>query len=511
MTLIREEKVKNAWTCEPHRTLILAAVLAALLASGGCSVFPVGGFDNDGAPQTRRVGQYSAEEVRSASDLASLKVSWDVDWKCRDAYRIVLGAVKSHPSSNCPRTDDRFVGIALSGGGSRAAVFSAAVLFELQKYGILQQADVISSVSGGSYTAALYALSCDTRENCPVTVEGPGRTLWAEDEVYPKLQKEFVWRWFGNWFWPYNIVKYWLTDYNRSQIMADTLDANLYDNSTLGHEGFRFHDLNPQRPQLIINATDFTDHLQAPDGSSPFLAGFPGSCRRARFFTFTRETFAELGSDLDQYRIADAVVASSAFPAVFNYVNLKNFAKDKYVHLLDAGPFDNLGLTSLQCALDDANQAAKKPGRKFFLLVDASVSPRGKAADRAATRSGIDHFVDLNVLDAVDILFEGQHRNTIEDAGDAATLVSIDFRGLREDPDAAELYGIVNAIATNLSIQDYQADCLKRAAVILVGQAAKNTGLKQLIPRGNGYVPDASKTPQCVKPPKRDGGSTPTM
>jgi hypothetical protein len=45
---------------------------------------------------------------------------------------------------------DHILALTLSGGGSRAAVFSAAVMLELQDVGALDSVDLISSVSGGS-------------------------------------------------------------------------------------------------------------------------------------------------------------------------------------------------------------------------------------------------------------------------------------------------------------------------------------------------------------------------
>lgn len=51
-----------------------------------------------------------------------------------------------------------FVGVAISGGGSRAANFSAAVLEELEKQGFSEHLSAISSVSGGSLTAAYFSL-----------------------------------------------------------------------------------------------------------------------------------------------------------------------------------------------------------------------------------------------------------------------------------------------------------------------------------------------------------------
>ncbi len=51
-----------------------------------------------------------------------------------------------------------FIGIAISGGGSRAATFGLATLRELDRLGILDHTSAISSVSGGSLPAAYYAL-----------------------------------------------------------------------------------------------------------------------------------------------------------------------------------------------------------------------------------------------------------------------------------------------------------------------------------------------------------------
>jgi hypothetical protein len=56
--------------------------------------------------------------------------------------------------------------LALSGGGSRAAYFSASTMLKLQTVfpdvDLLEEVDVVSSVSGGSLTGALYAASRDT-------------------------------------------------------------------------------------------------------------------------------------------------------------------------------------------------------------------------------------------------------------------------------------------------------------------------------------------------------------
>lgn len=57
------------------------------------------------------------------------------------------------------------IGIALSGGGYRAAAYHIGTLRALHRLGILDKVNVISSVSGGSITAAYYALNKDNYED----------------------------------------------------------------------------------------------------------------------------------------------------------------------------------------------------------------------------------------------------------------------------------------------------------------------------------------------------------
>jgi NTE family protein len=50
------------------------------------------------------------------------------------------------------------IGLALSGGGYRAAAFHLGTLKALNRLGLLNKIDVISSVSGGSLISAYYGL-----------------------------------------------------------------------------------------------------------------------------------------------------------------------------------------------------------------------------------------------------------------------------------------------------------------------------------------------------------------
>ena len=62
-------------------------------------------------------------------------------------------------------TTRKKIGLALSGGGYRAAAYHIGTLRALHRLGILDKVDVISSVSGGSITAAYYALNKDNYED----------------------------------------------------------------------------------------------------------------------------------------------------------------------------------------------------------------------------------------------------------------------------------------------------------------------------------------------------------
>ena len=56
----------------------------------------------------------------------------------------------------------RLVGLALSGGGSRAIAFHLGCLRALHDAGVLKKISVVSSVSGGSVIAGMYAYRNDS-------------------------------------------------------------------------------------------------------------------------------------------------------------------------------------------------------------------------------------------------------------------------------------------------------------------------------------------------------------
>jgi predicted acylesterase/phospholipase RssA len=373
--------------------------------------------------------------------------------------------------------------LALSGGGSRAAYLSGATMLRLQTVfadvDLLREVDVLSAVSGGSLAAAFYALTRDVTlahdaiaaapPLAKLAVDADRRTLrcsapldldeqwhvrralaanqrladavidlctqapltrlreWNEAAVKAGMRRDYLLRWFGNWFWPANIGRYWFTAFDRSDIMSQTLADNLFDSPLVGTD-FTFADLNPTRPYLILNATNATEQTVH---DSPVPQGYAFGT----VFTFTEQDFRDrLASDLSSYEVARAVMASSAFPLVFPTMTLEDFRPRRwcrerqetdsdlcrqrhFVHTFDGGNSDNLGLKSVRRALAQLAVDGRLAHYDAIvvLLVDAFTRPTGVARTDADPRTALSFLLDTNVVDAVDSLLQANRIHLIEE------------------------------------------------------------------------------------------------
>ncbi|RXJ67692.1 patatin [Halarcobacter ebronensis] len=230
--------------------------------------------------------------------------------------------------------DDLSLILTFSGGGTRAASLSYGVLKELKNLNLLDEVDVISSVSGGSFTSAYYGLYGDEifEDFEDKFLKKPIQTTLIDTFLNP-----------FNWFY--------LSFSGRSDYVADYYEEEIFGKKT-------FKDLRKDSPKIIINATDIS-------------TGNP--------FAFSPENFRRICSDWEAYPIGRAVTASSAVPILFSPITLKNYKgcsdfkveekKDielsyndeqslgirkyydkenyEYLHLVDGGIADNLGIRSL--------------------------------------------------------------------------------------------------------------------------------------------------------------------
>lgn len=315
--------------------------------------------------------------------------------------------------------NDLYIGIALSGGGSRAANFSAAVLFELQEFGILpQNVQAISSVSGSSLTAAYYGLFHQEEDK------------WNRDKVKKLLLTDFEGKWMWRLTWPHNIIRYAFTDYDRSDVMKTVFDDVLFENQL-------FSAMSSSNVEILINATEMGAY--------------------GKRFVFRGDDFRRIHSDINSYPISHAVMASGAFPGAFHNVTVKDFSyPDQYLHLYDGGPSDNLGIETLEEEVRNLNvdndiltygnptylfssgdqykensrlfmeKMIQEGGHRapvkgcFLFIVDAHTESNGEVPashKQRDTRRAIDFLIDRNALHASDELLRYRVNHTLKKYG----------------------------------------------------------------------------------------------
>lgn len=418
-----------------------AVLVGMLLHVAGCTIVPTGAYVNEPAASERAEGPGTL--------IATMAVPWRLDFQCAHGgpcpsaeqvaacRRLLFYGGGGDPCAGIAR-DSNFVALTLSGGGTRSAALSAAIMFELQRLGILRSVDVISSVSGGSLTAALYAASCDSPADCQANVAQADQILWTEREILARLRHDFMRDWMVSLFFnPVFIGQYMTTYFNRNDVMADALADRLYHRSAgflVATDGLTFAQLNPLRPNLLLGATDVT--------TSSEEYGLPGRC-----FQFTLEHFQGSGassivgertinSDLDAYPVAYAVMASNAFPGLFQYENLRDFTpppdgRSRYVHLADGGIRDQVGLVPINSILkgmlspdgtvsdscdvtrgeDDRYEVSSigDDRRIVIFVVDAANPPSGGDEFDPDARSGfLDNLPLGKALAAVDTIIDDQ-------------------------------------------------------------------------------------------------------
>jgi NTE family protein len=215
-----------------------------------------------------------------------------------------------------------FVGVAISGGGNKSAVYAAEILFELGRYGLAEEIDAISSVSGGSFTAVLYALSCEPLQGC--TGADDWRPKWDYANIRSWIETNYLWAFIGHRIRPdslyYNLFRHHGADDDLANVVGTRLLRQTYRDLT-------FQDLNPMRPNLIINATNVTESRPDFDRNAPI----PMTDRRpltdddALHFAFTQQYFWRLLSDLETYPLKEAVTASAAFPLIIDRPSLRQY------------------------------------------------------------------------------------------------------------------------------------------------------------------------------------------
>ncbi len=308
-------------------------------------------------------------------------------------------------------SDSLFVILTFSGGGTRAAALSYGVMEKLRKTKIqwegeerrlLDEVDVISSVSGGSFTSAYYGLFRDE-------LFDPEK--FEKVFLYRDIEGELV----ASLFNPINWFRLASPTFGRIELAAELYDREIFREKSVA-------DLIRQarRPFIMLNATDVTMGSQ---------------------FTFVQDQFDLLCSDLSGVHVARAVAASSNFPVAFTPLIVNNYAgtcryreppwmeeaskdllsnpprfnrariarsylnreKREYIHLLDGGVSDNIGLRGPLVAIHSNDPSWNLPNeinlgevkKLVVIVVDARTDPNTEI-DKSPSGPGL-----VTILDTI--------------------------------------------------------------------------------------------------------------
>lgn len=232
------------------------------------------------------------------------------------------------------------IALSCSGGGYRAAAFhlgTMAYLYHLKYDGrpLLDNVKMISTVSGGTITGAVYALMKAKGEHFPAVYQFLIKTLDKVDLVREGLEN----------MRPQSAIWKDATDKRKNLINAFSLlyDKYFTENATFG-------DLNRMRSHLeavVFNTTEFNNAINFRFRNKG--TGFFGNYR----IRVPDESALEV-------KLADAIAASTCFPGGFepmcwpqdflhaNSPNLKALnTTTQPIGIMDGGIYDNQGIDSI--------------------------------------------------------------------------------------------------------------------------------------------------------------------
>ncbi|HSF30850.1 MAG TPA: patatin-like phospholipase family protein, partial [Candidatus Tectomicrobia bacterium] len=287
------------------------------------------------------------------------------------ASAVAFRVPKAGPETTCvtPAPDrDVLVGVALSGGGSRAALFGAAGLEALARLpapsggSVLEQVAYLSSVSGGSVAAAAYASQKPPRETPVLTPEG---ALTAEYETFfaeyqEKLRQNFE----SALLWRQLLAFRWLNSSLAARSLAEVMAQRLLGLTTFAELAQR--EARGDSPRLLINTTlynsarrlvlttlppeasryDFYADLRASLARRGVTTAFPPAFLQ-RWEKLLSLTPLELGIDVCPIRLAGAVAGSASFPPLVGPITFHVGDEEIYWHTGDGGLYENQGFESL--------------------------------------------------------------------------------------------------------------------------------------------------------------------
>jgi NTE family protein len=265
------------------------------------------------------------------------------------------------------------LGLALSGGGLRAAFFHVGVLAQLARLGLLRRVEVLSTVSGGSIIGALYYLHVkellEKNDDDKIT-DGDYVSIVSciEREFLQATENNLRMRTFSSLRANLHMSQ---PDYSRSDRIAELYDEYVYrDVWRRLHPEYtgmirmrdlriKAHDFDPDRdnpsrlakiPILLINATVLNDGHMWRFEAIRMGESWPSCPHRAidtNMILDRPPSWNDMVERQQSFGLGHAVAASACFPA-FPPLAVSGMYPDKLrVQLVDGGVHDNQGVEGL--------------------------------------------------------------------------------------------------------------------------------------------------------------------
>jgi len=176
---------------------------------------------------------------------------------------------------------DLLLGVALSGGGSRAALFAEAGLEALaglrtaDGVSVLNKINHLSSVSGGSLSATYYVLKKPGRDVPVLNPDGSLSEAYRAffDQYRTELSQDFE----TSLIWRQLLSFRWINSALAARTLAEILESKLYGQARMGDLFEREKD--GDTPGLIVNTTLYNN------GRRLALAALPSEAFQYDFFT----------------------------------------------------------------------------------------------------------------------------------------------------------------------------------------------------------------------------------
>jgi hypothetical protein len=287
---------------------------------------------------------------------------------------------------------DTLIGVALSGGGSRAALFGSAGLEALAGVrmpdgsSLLEHVNHLSSVSGGSIAASYYALKKPGRDVKVLNLDGSLSDAYRAffDQYRAAISQDFE----STLIWRQLLSFRWINSALAAKTLAEILVDRLY--GWVRMEDIAVRERAGDSPGLIINTTLYNNGRRFAVSSIPpegfdydYFADLERSIARrggvmesapyirARWKLLLPMTPIETHIDPCRLNVAGAVAGSASFPPLVGPISLRVGEEKMYWHVGDGGLYENSGVESL-LFLHLRQHQLKRVKRTLIIAFDSS-------------------------------------------------------------------------------------------------------------------------------------------